>query len=251
MRTETPVVADPAREEPSTQRGLSILRPVLVLLVIALLASPSSAEVSLSLVGGWGGTTSPEADLELGPETDLSYDAAEGSFLQYDARITWWTPRPTGWGLGLDLAWAASEIDLTPDLFFIAVQPPPDLALTSLEADLDAVTLHLLRRRVTRGTLGLPLVLYGGGGIGALVPEIRGRIGTREIDSRELAGPRLEAVLGLESELDPGIGLTLEARVHYSRLAVDLPRSSSIDADFWGASLLFGITLRNGPLPGT
>jgi lipid A oxidase len=227
-----------------------------------LAAAPAArGEVELTLFAGHAAI--PDSDLRLTrPDgTDLQFegvswdDASFESPPYYGARLSWWRPRSPAWGLGLDFTHAKALLDVDEvvpvrgrrDGAPVAGVAPVggDLDAFALSHGLNTVVLQGLRRWGDTGEAWDRVTWFGALGAGVAVPHVEARTGSLQTAEYQLAGPALQAVLGLDTAVDEHVGITLEARVSWLSLDADLTGGAAVETDLWLLHLAAGLSLRD------
>lgn len=219
----------------------------LVAACLLAVAPAARGEVELTLFNGHAEI--PDSDLRLTrPDgTDLRFEGVSWDDVSfesppyYGARLSWWRPRSPAWGLGLDFTHAKAHLDIDEvvplrggrgGVPVAGVAPVRgDLDAFALSHGLNTVVLQSLRRWGETGNGWDRVTWFAALGGGIAVPHVEARTGGLQTAEYQLAGPALQAELGLDTAVDEHVGITLEARASWLDLDVDLTGGAAIETD--------------------
>jgi lipid A oxidase len=240
---------------------LAALAAVLAVLGLLAPASAARAEVELTLFAGNAEIRDSDLRLTRPDGTDLRFedvswdDASFESPPYYGARLTWWRPRSPAWGVGLDFTHVKANLDVDEvvpvhgrrDGAAVDGRAPVsgDLDAFAMSHGLNTVVLQALRRWGDTGDDWSRVTWFAALGAGASVPHVEARIGGLETADYQLAGPALQAVLGLDTAVDEHVGITLEARLSWLDLDTDLTGGAGVETELWLLHLAAGLSLRD------
>jgi lipid A oxidase len=229
---------------------------------LVLAAAPSAwGEVELTLFAGDAEIPDSELRLTLPDGTDLRFEDVswdDASFEEppyYGLRATWWLRRSPGWGLSLDFTHAKAILDVdevVPIRGRRAGRPvsetlPVGEELPSFQMShgLNTLTLGGLRRWGLAGAERSGVTYFAGVGAGVTIPHVEARVNGLQTAEYQVAGPALQAVLGLDTAVDQHFGIALEARVGWVDVAADLTGGGRIETDLFLFQLAAGLRIRD------
>lgn len=236
--------------------GLAVLVAVLGLW----LAPTARGEVVGTLFLGNAEILESELRLTLPGGTDLRFqdvswdDASFDDPPYYGLRLAWWLRRSPEWGVVLDFTHAKAILDVgeTVPVRGRRGEVPVD-GTGTIRDDLDAFelshglnTLTLSAFRRWGFSPDRPGVSYFAGlGAGVAVPHVEARVREIETSEYQVAGPGLQAVLGLDTLVTSNVGVTLEGRVSWVDVEADLTGGGTVETDLWLLQLAAGLSLRD------
>lgn len=229
---------------------------------LALAAAPAvRAEAVVTLFAGKAEIPESDLRLTLPGGTDLRFENVswdDDSFEQppyWGLRAAWWLPRRPRWGLALDVIHAKAILDVARVVPVrgrrrgVAVDGAEpvgeDLPAFQMSHGLDLVVLEALRRWGSFGGERPGVSYFAGAGGGVAVPHVEARANGVETTGYQVAGPSLQALLGLDTALDEHVGITLEARATWIGLDADLAGGGGVETDLWLLQLAVGLSLRD------
>lgn len=235
---------------------------VAVALVLALSAAPAArAELELTLFLGHAEIPGSDLRLTLPGGTDLRFadvswdDESFDDPPYYAARLARWLPRSPAWGIALDFTHAKAILDVDEPVparglrrgvpFDGALPVDDQLAGFEMSHGLDTLTLGGVRRWGAARTGSGRVTYFAGLGAGVAVPHVEARAAGLRTAEYQLAGPALQAVLGLDTAVDENIGITLEARASWVDVEADLAGGGRVETDLWLLQLVAGLSLRD------
>lgn len=228
---------------------------------LALLAAPGArAEVVLTLFLGDAEVPDSDLRLTLPDGTDLRFedvswdDASLDDPPYYGIRAAWWLPRAPEWGVVLDFTHAKAILDVGEVVPVRgqrrgvpvdgAARVGDSLGSFQMSHGLNTLTLGGFRRWGTFGAGVAGVSYFAGLGAGVAVPHVEARVGALETAEYQLAGPALQAVVGLDSGIDEHVGITLEARASWLDVEAELTGGGAVETDLWLLQLAVGLSLR-------
>lgn len=224
-------------------------------------APPARAEAALTLFLGYSSVPGSDLRVTLPGGTDVEIEDASWDDASFDdppyyaVRATWWLPRSPEWGLALDLTHAKAILDVDAtapvrgrlDGVPVGGALPLGEVLGAYEMShgLNTVTLSGQRRWGGFGFRPDRVTYFAGLGGGVAVPHVEARAGGFETREYQVAGPALQAVLGLDTAIDEHVGITLEGRVSWVDVEADLTGGGTVESDLWLLQLAVGLSLRD------
>lgn len=232
----------------------------LAMLLVLSLAPPARGEVVGTLFLGNAEVLESDLRLTLPAGTDLRFEDVpwdDASFEDppyYGLRLAWWLRRSPEWGVALDFTHAKAilEVDETVPIRGRRAGAPvaeaapvaEDLAAFELSHGLNTLTVSGFRR--WGFSPARPGVSYFAGlGAGLAVPHVEARVEGLRTSEYQVAGPALQAVVGLDTLVTPNVGITLEARASWADLEADLTGGGTVETDLWLLQLVAGLSLRD------
>lgn len=229
--------------------------------VLGLATAPATrGEVVGTLFLGNAEVLESDLRLTLPDGTDLRFedvswdDASFDDPPYYGLRLAWWLRRSPEWGVALDFTHAKAILDVTEVAPVrgrragapVAEAAPvaEDLAAFELSHGLNTLTVNGFRRwGFSPATPGVSY--FAGLGAGLAVPHVEARVGELRTSEYQVAGPALQAVVGLDTLVTPNVGITLEARASWVDLEADLTGGGTVETDLWLLQLVAGLSLRD------
>jgi lipid A oxidase len=110
---------------------------------------------------------------------------------------------------------------------------------------LNTLTLGGLRRWGLAGADRTGVTYFAGAGAGLAIPHVDARVDWLQTAEYQVAGPALQAVLGLDTAVDEHFGIALKARVAWVDVEADLTGGGRIETDLYLLQLAAGLRLRD------
>jgi lipid A oxidase len=230
--------------------------------LLALVASPASAEFQVSVYGGWNESFDSDVHVTQPGGTnlefsDISWDGVSfESPPYYGARITYWFEAHPNWGVSLDYTHAkvqAEESETVAVKGTFEGAPVSGKVKTSSFFDILEFTdgLNLL---FVNGVYRFPherWVPYVGFGVGLSIPHVEYRRFDQSFRTFEyqVAGVAAQALVGAEYKFNGRISAFGEYKISFSQNDADLDRGGSLETDIWTNHFMLGLSYRFGSMP--
>jgi len=215
-----------------------LLAPVVTAASVFLLTfHPASAEMGLSVYGGF--QTAPHSDVEVSDGPDFTAEWEGQSFQMppyYGIRGTWWMDNLGIPNLGLSVDFSHAKVYADSDT--LASSGWSHFEFTD---GINLLTLNALYRMPIEGTKFVP---YVGAGAGINVPHVEVTRASGTTFDYQLGGATVQAQAGLAYDFDENWSAFVEYKGNYSWVDVEIDSGASLKTNILTNAVNVGVSYR-------
>jgi len=200
------------------------------------LVQAARAEIDASVYLGRSSSQASDVSLNLPDNTRLTFhdvtwdDRSFENPLYWGVRLTYWLPRASNWGVGLDTAVDARE------------PLGNSFSVLAMSHGFNQLTLNGLYRWRGLGGHWSRLTPYVGIGAGLAYPHVEVTTGGSVTDEYQLAGWVASSMAGLKYQLGRNLAVFGEFKVSYTDVHADLAGGGGLETAVWTRHLNIGIS---------
>jgi len=172
--------------------------------------------------------------------------------LYWGVRLTYWLPRASNWGVGLDFTHAKIHADLNASVRVSGVRAGTavdareplgnSFSVLAMSHGFNQLTLNGLYRWRGLGGHWSRLTPYVGIGAGLAYPHVEVTTGGSVTDEYQLAGWVASSMAGLKYQLGRNLAVFGEFKVSYTDVHADLAGGGGLETAVWTRHLNIGIS---------
>ncbi|MCP5072653.1 MAG: porin family protein [Rhodobacteraceae bacterium] len=202
------------------------------------LTDSASAELVLSFYSGANVSPDSRVDYDFnlggGPQsTNVAWDGEPFVMPPYfGMRATWWFENSPNWGVAIDNVHAK-----------VAASPlPAGFAKLEFTDGINIVTANVHYRHLNKSRF----TPYAGIGFGFTTPhvEVMNSAGTSRTFEYQFGGPAVQALVGVESELNDRWSVFGELKASYVKISADLNGGGSLSTNIHSNQIAFGVSYK-------